>query len=229
VSGHAFFWLFFGLCSALIAASIVLANIQARRRRQALQLLAQQIGLIYQGDDWAQMPSPQLGTALFNQGSGRRFANIMTGNYGGFRLDIFDYRYTVGGGKSSQTWAQTVAVFTQNRQLPLFELRPEGFFDRVGDVFLHNDIDFDSYPVFSRRYLLRGPEQEKIRALFSSALIALFEGLAAEDKWHVEGNGNSLIFYRSNVTVDEAQIVSFREQTSAITQGFVKACGSVTV
>lgn len=229
MSGHTFFWLFFGLCTALIAASIVMANIQARRRRLALQSLAQQIGVIYQGDDWTRMRSPQLDTALFNRGGGRRFANILTGDYGGLKMDIFDYRYTVSGGKSSQTWAQTVAVFTQDHSLPCFELRPEGFFDRVGDVFFHQDIDFDSHPVFSRRYLLRGPEPEKIRALFSPTLIALFEGLAAEDKWHIEGNGSSLILYRSNVTVDAEKIVSFRDQTSAITQGFIKACGPVTV
>jgi hypothetical protein len=224
-----YFWIF-AFVLVLVIAGVVYARAQARKRTQALEALALQIGFRFQGDDWSdQSPAPQLGTALFNRGSGRRFDNIMTGEYGGFRVAIFDYRYTVNSGKSSYTYSQTVAAFMQQLWLPLFELRPEGFFDKVGDFFVHRDIDFESNPEFSRRYLLRGPEPEKIRALFSPALLSFFEGFAAEDKWHVEGNGTSLLLYRFDAKVAAEQIVSFRDQTAVMAQNFFKSCGATTV
>jgi hypothetical protein len=227
---NSFFWVFFAALLVLVIVGAVYAKAQAQKRTRALEILASQIGFIFHGDDWSDpSQAPQLGTALFNRGSGRRFDNIMTGEYGGLKVSIFDYRYTVSSGKSAYTYTQTVAVFAPQRLLPLFELRPEGFFDRVGDVFMHKDIDFDSNPEFSRRYLLRGPEPENIRALFSPALLAFFEGFDPEQKWHVEGNGDSLLFYRSNAVVDAEQILSFRDQTAALAQSFFKSCGAIAV
>ena len=37
-----------------------------------------------------------------------------------------------------------------------FEMRPENLLNKIGAALGRQDIDFDSNPEFSRRYLLRG-------------------------------------------------------------------------
>ncbi|HEY6370620.1 MAG TPA: hypothetical protein VIX37_08570 [Candidatus Sulfotelmatobacter sp.] len=70
-------------------------------------------------------------------------------------------------GKSSVS--QTVAALSQDQPLPPFALPPENLFDRIGDAIVHHDIDFDSNAEFSKRYLLKSPEDASARRLFTQA------------------------------------------------------------
>jgi hypothetical protein len=183
-------------------------------------------GFTFEEDDWSdRAQSPQLGTVLFERGGGGRFKNILTGTASGFKTSLFDYSYTVGGSKSSRTYTQTVAAFSQDRRLPRFEMRPEGFVDRIADAVVHKDIDFESHPEFSRRYLLRGSEPEKVRELFTPALLTLLEGVPSEEKWHIEGADSTLILYRSDVTVSAERTRAFLDETSSIARTFFSSCG----
>jgi hypothetical protein len=219
------FW-FVGVAIVAVIVWIIVAQIRARKRTQALQVTAQEIGFTFGDEDWEdQSQAPQLETALFDRGHSRKFDNVMSGSYSGFRVSLFDYSFTTGGGKSSHTWTQTVAAFTQELSLPDFALRPEGFFDRIGEALVHKDIHFDSHPDFSHRYHLRGSDPEKIRELFSPALLTFCEGLAPEDKWHIEGNGTALILYRSDATVNPVEVRAFLDETSSIASSFFSCCG----
>jgi hypothetical protein len=224
-ASNVFLYWFFGITLVLMVAVIVFIKIQARKRTQSLQAAAQDMGFIFEGEDWSdRTQAPQLDAVLFGKGSRQRFVNIMTGAVGGFKTSLFDYSFTVGGGKSSNTLTQTVAAFSQELWLPLFEMRREVFFDRIGDAFVHKDINFDSHPEFSERYLLRGAEQDKIRELFTPALLTFLQGLSPEDKWHIEGVGATLILYRSDVTVGAGEIRPFLDETS-LARTFFGSCG----
>ncbi len=167
-------FLFFGLFAAIVVGFVVYSRIQARKRTEALQLVAPQLGFNFTGAERDRLPAtPDLRTALFNRGSSGRFSNIMMGTFAGLATSIFDYRYTTGSGKNSQTFSQTATAVSQELWLPEFECRPESFVDRIADHFTHRDIDFDSFPEFSRRFVLRGMSEEGIRKLFSPALIAV--------------------------------------------------------
>src|SRR5258708_8300663 len=144
----------------------------------------------------------------------------MTGSTSGLQVSLFDYRYTVG----KSTVVQTVAVFTQDLQLPPFELRPEGFLDRIGDAVMHKDIDFDSYPEFSRRYLLRSPDEVSTRKFFAPSLLAYLEQTPSEQKWHIESTGTSLIFYRG-FPLKPSDIPAFLDQTSSIATSIFSSAG----
>jgi len=97
--------------------------------------------------------------------------------------------------------------------------------DRLTDVFTHKDIDFDSYPGFSHRYLLRGSEVDAVRELFAPSLLTSIEGLPIEEKWHIEGDGRTLILYRSDVIVGAEEIQLLLEQTSSMAKTFFNCCG----
>ena len=210
----------------VVVAVVVVGKILAQKRTAALQAAAQAIGFSFVGDVWSQEPeAPRLGTSLFERGSRPRFANIMAGMTSGLQTRVFDYSYTVGSGKSSSTHTQTVAAYSQGLRLPRFELRPEGFLDRVTEAFVHLDIDFDSNPEFSRRYFLRGTDEDGIRKLFSPALITFLEQLSTDEKWHVEGNLATLVIYRANATVKADELRAFVDKTSAMAAEFFRSPG----
>lgn len=207
-------------------AFLVFLNVRAKKRTAALAGIAQTIGFNFEGEDWAD-PSREgwLTTALFQMGSNRRFMNIMTGSFAGLDTSLFDYLFTTGAGKSAHTWNQTVVAFSQDLWLPQFALRAENILDRIGEAFTHEDIDFDSHPKFSHRYLLRGADEAKIRELFTPALLDFLENIPAKEKWHIEGAGKNLILYLSDVTIAPEHLQSFLEITSSMAKTFLSSCG----
>jgi len=216
-------WFVISVFVIILIAIFIFSSIQQKRRTAALTALAPILGFNFEGEDRsATTRAPQLETALFGRGHGKRFKNIMSGSVAGLPTSIFDYWYTTGGGKSSHTWSQTVVAFSIATGLPLFELRPESFMDRIGEVFMHKDIDFTSNPEFSHRYLLRGPEEEKIREVFAPGLLAYLEQMPADKKWHIEADGQTFLIYRSDKLVDPEAIRDLLEETSSIAKTFLK-------
>lgn len=217
---------FIGMFVAFMALGIgfsVMASAQAKKRAQALQNFAQENGLEFSAGGFT--PPINAQTALFDRGGSGKFLNIMSGKWGGLKITAFDYKYTVNSGKNSSTFVQTVAAFTAQAPLPCFELRPEGFLDRVGEVFVHRDINFDSNPQFSRRYILRGKDQDAVRTLFAPALLSYLETRSAGDQLHIEGEGTTLLLYRANVKVAVEKLRSFLDETSEIAGTFFSSCG----
>jgi hypothetical protein len=78
--------------------------------------------------------------------------------------------------------------------VPFFSLRQENAFHRLATVFGYQDIDFGNRPLFSSKYLLRGPDEQAIRNTFTDALLTFYEtnqGMATD------GGGNQLFVFRS--------------------------------
>ncbi|MFA4947427.1 MAG: hypothetical protein WC674_02830, partial [Candidatus Krumholzibacteriia bacterium] len=82
------------------------------------------------------------------------------------------------------------------RNLPAFTMRPENVFHKLGSMMGYQDIDFESNPVFSKKYLLRGPDDAAIRNAFTSRVLMFFE---SEPGLCVEADGRKLIVYRHSV------------------------------
>lgn len=202
------FFVFLAVAAAVLAFTLV----QAKRRRQALAAVAQQIGFIFEGTHWkGPSLSPRFKTCVLQRTRGN-IRNAMVGSTGGLEVSIFDYSYRQG--KASVVL--TLACFSQNAELPPFELRPEGFFDKISDAILHDDQDFDTHPEFSRRYHLRTPDEKGTRKLFNPGLLTYFEQIPPDKKWHVEASGTSLILYRRRSPVNTTDIPTFLNETSAI-------------
>lgn len=209
---------------ALIAAIIMVASWKKAKQRAAeLRSLADTLGFNYVGNDSSR--TGQVNTALFRRGGRRRFRNVMNGTYGSHQVSIFDYSYTVTGGESSSTYTQTVAAIVQDRQLPWFELRPEGFLDRIAQALVQRDIDFETHPEFSKRYVLRGQDETAIRAMFTPALLSFFEMLPSERKWHMEASDFTLLVYRTNLTVAPSEIRTFLDEACSIANSLFASSG----
>ncbi len=126
------------------------------------------------------------------------------------KLAIFEYCYTTGGGKHAHSHLQTVISFQSPQlTLPEFSLRPEHMFHRIGEKMGMQDIDFESHPRFSKRYLLQGPDEEAIRRLFTAEVLEFFE---AREGASVEASGDHFTFFRANNRVKPQRIRAFMEE-----------------
>ena len=128
----------------------------------------------------------------------------------GRKTRIFDYHYTVGGGNSTRIYRQTVFfLFSKELGLPDFYLKPENFFSKVSQWLGKEDINFNSHPVFSRSYFLKGEDEQLIRETFSEHILHYF---TLENDWFVEGLNYFLIVYRHNKLMKPDQIQNFYQQ-----------------
>jgi hypothetical protein len=185
---------FFIIIIGAIVAIYVYNSKKEKERTLAMQQAAQQMG-------WAFAPVADLAMIphtgyfnLFNQGHSKSIKNMIYGQINGVKAAIFDYRYTVGHGKHSHTYMQSVLYFeTPKLQLPMFTLSPENFMHKFISALGYQDIDFGNRPEFSKRYLLRGPDEQAIRRAFTDHMMAFYE---ANQGLHTEGGGSQLFVYR---------------------------------
>ncbi len=165
---------------SLIVAGIRSTIKQQRLRREAIKAFAEKSGFSYaeKAGSHEELGLSKIG--LFNIGGARGFQGVMRGEIEGSAVQVFDYEYVISTGKSTARISQTVvAVSTGGAALPHFTLTREHFFHKIGQALGYQDIDFDRFPEFSKNYLLRGADEDAIRALFGSRVIdAYMNGLA---------------------------------------------------
>ena len=186
-----------------IVYGMVHSHFSTKKRLANMEEVANELGL-----SWSQTGSldqiSHSGFNLFNQGRARKVSNLIEGVTDEVTIGIFDYQFTTGHGKHTRTTKQTVASLS-SAQLgcPEFSMRPEGIFDRIGGMLGYQDIDFDSHPEFSKRFVLKGPNEEQIRAYFKPPVLEFFEKQAGIS---VEGVGNAVCFYRTGKIVKADEI-----------------------
>jgi hypothetical protein len=184
-----------GILAVIITVAIIAAVVNhqlEKKRTEAFQKLAEEMSFEFFPAGAAGMQEELGEFHLFNIGRGKVIKNHLQGKAGGTELNIFDYRYIVGHGKHQQTVSQSVFVArSEGMNLPLFSMRPESIWHKLGNLFGLHDIDFESHPIFSRRYLLKGPDETAIREVFQPPILEYFE---AHQGLNVEGIGDLLIY-----------------------------------
>jgi hypothetical protein len=203
--------LFAGLIIAgvigLIVFLVIYANKKAAERTAAMQQAANALGWSFTADAPLSMIPGIERFYLFSQGHSKKLYNMMYGMMDGARAAIFDYRYTVGHGKNAHTYSQSVVYFQSERlSLPFFSLRPEGFGHKLISALGYQDIDFANRPAFSKKYLLRGEDEQGIRRVFHNAVLDYFENNL---KLNTDGGGNEIFFYQQNVRVVPQNVRAF--------------------
>ncbi len=179
------------------------------RRSAQLNNIAYQLGMEFKAEDEWGLHTMLKDFRLFSRGHHRQITNMLYRRDGMLQLDvrIFDYRYTISTGKSSHTFKQTV-FYVQSKKLglPQFLMKPERFFHKIGAWLGLEDIDFERYPRFSSQYLLKGDDEDYIRASFNEEVLQFF---TIEKDWTMEGVNYYLVLYRKNRLLLPSQIVDF--------------------
>lgn len=201
--------LFIVLGIVLVSGIILIAVKMDKKRTNELEETAAELGLKFVKYADQVTNEARMRFELFSKGRGRKSWNAIYGETGGTGVWIFDYQYTTGGGKNSTTHYQTVICFAStNLNLPRFNLYPEGMMSRIGSsVFGMQDIDFDTHPDFSKKYVLKGDSEDMIREAFHEDLLSFFE--LQDKELRVEGDRDQLLMYRPRRKVKPLQIQDF--------------------
>lgn len=178
-------------------------------RQRELSRLAYDLEMTYQpAEEWG-LVNQLADFRLFRRGRSRSITHLLRRQSGMFDMDvqIFDYKFVTGFGKSRRIWRQTV-FFMESKKLglPQFFMKPENLFHQVGTWLGMQDIDFEEYPEFSRQYLLQGEDEELVRQALSDKLLHFF---TIEKNWTLEGLNYYLVFYRKNHLLPPGQIRLF--------------------
>ena len=185
----------FGGSIALVGGIIFLVRYAAKKRKEALMALATEMGLQFSAVQDEDLLEKMKMFSLFNKGRARKMRNVMTTETDVARLSIFDYQYTTGGGESSHTYRQTVvALESEALVMPVFSLRPEGFFHKLGAAIGMQDIDFENHPEFSDSFVLTGSDEQAVRSFFDAKLL---EHFVQQKGSCVEGASGMFIYFRS--------------------------------
>ncbi len=193
-----------------------------KKRTAALFDLATRIGFKFEPQVSDEEAATLGSFRLFNVGRGRRGNNLMRGRANGADVTVLDYRYTIGSGKNSHTYSQTIVIYPAPpgaTPLPDFTLGPEHWWDKIGDVFGHHDIDFEASEDFSKHYLLKGPDEQAIRTLFGAEPLGFF---AQHQGWNVEAAGGALVVYHTGQRVKPEELQPFLAETAAVRRALVR-------
>jgi len=199
---------------ALVVVGILWSNYLERKRREALAATAQLMGFTWSAKVPGEKITELRSFELFNRGHSPAGQNMLVGKIGDAELILFDYRYETGSGKNRTTHKQTVIMIPDGGAgLPDFQLTPEDFFHRVAQMFGYQDIDFEENPTFSKRYLLRGPDEEAIRRAFRTEVLEYF---AENWGWSVEVQRGQLLVYRAANLCDPDKCPEFVAEAARI-------------
>lgn len=206
------------LLLSVAGAGLLYAHLAEKKRREALIRAAGRLGMSHQDSDPALLDEDFASFHLFSIGYSRDFSNIMRGEPDGLPLVLFDYRYTVSGGKNSTTYRQSVACYrVHGRSFPKFEMCPENVMHKFASLFGYQDIDFNDHPGFSQKYLLRSSQEGAVRAEFSRERLSALE---LRPGWNVEGSGEWLIVYKPSRRVTPENFPDFLRETREVARAF---------
>lgn len=198
-----------GIISALVVAAIFASMALDRRRTRALGEAARGAGCTFDADATFFVRQGPGSLPLFQRGHSHRFTNLVQ-PHDDANLALFELRYSTGGGEDESSADQVVFAVRRRGEWPTFELRPEGFFQRVGQALLNmTDFDFPEHPIFSKRYVLRGPDEEAVRSLFQPDVIAFFE---SEPGWFIEADHLWLVAFRERIRMKPRTLPDFVER-----------------
>ncbi len=127
--------------------------------------------------------------------------NVISGTFpdcDNMRWEISDITFDEGALSAKEVFHTTVEVIHLNKEIPLFVLEQEGFFDKIFERVMafrgQADIDFPQYPEFSKNFLLRGENKSQLATFFTAPVV---EFLLSKEVYHIESNGSSLLIFRS--------------------------------
>ena len=202
----------------LIAVSGVLFARAAFRRRRSGNIQKQAAKLrfeFFERPDAFPIKLPEVG--IFTMGADPEPRNLIRRIGSGCELYILDYKFGSRSFRRHTICKQTVALVISRRQFPRFAMAPELFFLRWAAYAGYQDIDFESHPVFSKNYLLRGKDESQVRELFQPRILSHFE---AAKGWTVEGEGPYLVVHRSGKVLSPAALPEMIRETERIAAVF---------
>ena len=149
-----------------------------KKRRQQWLEVATALGFEYLTVYPGELDGIVGSSRLMTTGRQRAWTNIFTRRVDSLGVTFCDYRYATGHGKNTRVWQQTVILFwSPSINAPQFEIKPEGWFNKLGEMLGGQDIDFVDSPEFSKKYVLTGNDEAAIRDFLRPDIRELLAGM----------------------------------------------------
>jgi MFS superfamily sulfate permease-like transporter len=127
-----------------------------------------------------------------------RKSNCLKGMFKDLNMpwEIADVTFSEGAAFTAETFNTTLMVLKLNKKIPVFRMEKEGMFEKLFDRVMaytgYKDIDFEMYPDFSKKFLIKGNKESEIRSFFTDKVIRFFEN---NQIYHLESNGEALVIF----------------------------------
>lgn len=188
----------------LIGGIAYMGHLRAKKRREAFQALANELGFSFR-------PGKDAGFARrfgflehMDDGSRRYAFNILSGQLEGQAAHIFDYHYETYSHNSKghrKTHHHYFSIFTLAlpNAFPELVIKREGFFSKIGQALGFDDIDFESVE-FSKRYSVKSRDKKFAYDFCNARMI---EFLLQQEDLIIEVEGNILsLTFKGQLSID---------------------------
>ena len=148
----------------LVGVFAYVAHLQAKRRREAFERLAMELGFSFFPDKDSHF-AKRYGFLDHMDDGHRRYAyNRLSGEIEGQKINLFDYHYETYSRDSKgrrTTHHHYFSIFTLSlpQRFPELNIEREGFFSKIGQALGFDDIDFESVE-FSKRYKVKSDDKK---------------------------------------------------------------------
>lgn len=182
---------------SLVVGLILFACWLDRKRTEALASAAAALGLTFAPARDRQLAREHKDLRGLHEGEDRYAFDVMTGDFGGRPVTLFDFHYETRstdskGNSTTTSYYRHVVLLHLERAFPNLVLSPEGFFSKIAQALGYDDIDFESHE-FSRRYCVRSPDK---RFAYDFCNPAMIEFLLAQPGTSLQVSGDVLAFVR---------------------------------
>ena len=149
---------------ALIVVLGILGYLSARKRREAMAALATRLGLSFNPAKDRELARRYRFLDKLRSGSNRYAFNILSGNYQGNDVTLFDYHYETHstdskGHRRTHHHYFSFFILRSSASFPELVIGREGFFSKVAQALGYDDIDFESHE-FSRKFCVRSKDKK---------------------------------------------------------------------
>lgn len=201
----------------LIIAGAFYSHHQNRQRMEALQALATRRGWSLKDghDDSFESRFPEF--ACLQTGAKRYAYNVLSGRSGDNGFCGFDYHnetYSTDskGNRTTNHHRFSAVILETNLPLKPLLIRDETLFDKFGEFFGADDIDFESAE-FSRKFYVKAEDR---RWAFDVINQTTMEFLLSAPRFNIQFAGSRVIAFRANIFVPDEF-----EQAEQVVRGII--------
>lgn len=178
---------------ALVGVVAYLSHLQAKKRREAFERLAMELGFRFYPEKDRSFARNYSFLEHMDDGSKRYAFNRLSGEVEGQRANIFDYHYETYSRDSKgnrRTHHHYFSIFTLGlpASFPELNIEREGFFSKIGQALGFDDIDFESLE-FSKRYKVKSRDKKFAYDFCNAQMI---DYLLRQQDLIIEVDGNTL-------------------------------------
>ena len=180
----------------ILIAGILIAYhiVDARERRKELAAFAGENGLSFDPEKDRDLDDRHPHLKCLHRGHSRYASNIMRGELGDLEVTAFDYHYVTGHGKNRQTHRHSAVIARSPVPLKPLYIRREHIFDKVGEFFGADDIDFESAE-FSRKFYVKAPDK---RWAYDVIHQRMMEFLLASPSFSIQFEVDKVVAWKSS-------------------------------